>query len=107
MILVISLSSAVQIISGNVVEPKMLGDSVDIHPIVVLLTLMFWGMIWGIVGMFLATPITAAMKILFAKFESTRPLAALMEGRMDVISFDFLNVGGEVTNDDKELVEKP
>ena len=106
MIAVISLASAVQIISGNVVEPKMLGDSVDIHPIVVLLALMFWGMIWGIVGMFLATPITAAMKILFSKFESTRPLAALLEGRVDGLSFDFLNVGGTNTNDGKETYDK-
>ncbi|MEX1041585.1 MAG: AI-2E family transporter [Pirellulaceae bacterium] len=107
MIMVISLASAVQIISGNVVEPKMLGDSVDMHPIVVLLALMFWGMIWGIVGMFLATPITAAMKILFSKFESTRPLAALLEGRVDGLDFDFLNVGGMDTNDRMETDDKP
>jgi len=106
MVLVISLTSAVQIISGNVVEPKMLGESVDMHPIVILLALMFWGMIWGIVGMFLATPITAAMKILFSKFESTRPLAALLAGRMDGLSFDFLNVGGEET-DDRKATDEP
>lgn len=102
MILVISLTSAVQIISGNVVEPKLMGDSFDMHPIVILLALMFWGMIWGIVGMFLATPITAAMKILFSKFESTKPLANLLAGRIDGITFDFLNVGGEGSSEKKD-----
>lgn len=87
MFLAITLSSTVQIVSGNVVEPRMMGDSFDVHPIAILLALMFWGLIWGIVGMFLAVPITAIMKILFAKFEMTRPLADLLAGRIDGVSF--------------------
>lgn len=87
MFLAITLSSAVQIVSGNVVEPRMMGDSFDVHPIAILLALMFWGLIWGIVGMFLAVPMTAIMKILFAKFEMTRPLADLLAGRIDGVSF--------------------
>jgi len=46
-----------------------------------LLALMFWGMLWGMVGMFLATPITAAIRIGLAQFEMTRPVAELMAGR--------------------------
>ncbi|RCS51854.1 AI-2E family transporter [Bremerella cremea] len=87
MFLAITLSSTVQIVSGNVVEPRMMGDSFDVHPIAILLALMFWGLIWGIVGMFLAVPMTAIMKILFAKFEMTRPLADLLAGRIDGVSF--------------------
>ncbi len=94
MTLVITLSSAVQIISGNVIEPRMMGDSFDVHPIAILLALMFWSLIWGMIGMFLAVPMTAIMKILFAKFEMTRPLADLLAGRIDNLSFKNFNFGG-------------
>jgi len=83
MLAVIVLTSGIQIISGNVIEPKMMGDSFDVHPIAILLTLMFWGLIWGMMGMFIATPLTAVMKILFEKFEMTKPLADLLAGRVD------------------------
>jgi len=78
---VISLTVLVQFISGNVVEPKIMGNSSDLHPVVVLLALMFWGMLWGIVGMFLATPITAGIKIVLERIEVTRPIALVMSGR--------------------------
>lgn len=80
-VLVIGLTMAIQFLSGNVIEPKMMGDSSDLHPITVLLGLMFWGMIWGILGMFLATPITAGIKIALERVERTKPLAELMAGR--------------------------
>jgi AI-2 transport protein TqsA len=83
MITVIVLGSSIQFVSGNVVEPKIMGDSFELHPVVILLALMIWGMLWGIIGMILATPVTAAMKILFDRFERTRPLAELLAGRVD------------------------
>ncbi|QDT63529.1 AI-2E family transporter [Calycomorphotria hydatis] len=95
MVLVIGLTSTVQFVSGNVIEPNMMGKSADLHPIVVLSALMFWGMIWGLVGMFLATPITAGIKIGLSRFERTRPVAEFMAGRwstppenMDIASVD-------------------
>lgn len=103
MFLAITLSSTVQIVSGNVVEPRMMGDSFDVHPIAILLALMFWGLIWGIVGMFLAVPMTAIMKILFAKFEMTRPLADLLAGRIDGVSFKNFYFG---EGDEKEAAKK-
>jgi AI-2 transport protein TqsA len=86
MVTVILLVSVIEFVSGNVVETKVMGDSFELHPVVVLLTLMLWGMIWDLPGMFLATPITAAMKILLEKFEYTRPIAEMMAGRFDSIS---------------------
>lgn len=83
MILVIVLTSGIQFVSGNVLEPKIMGESFDLHPVVILLTLMFWGMLWGIVGMFLATPITAALKVFLDQFEPTRPIARWLEGRFE------------------------
>ncbi|MFG0336111.1 MAG: AI-2E family transporter [Maioricimonas sp. JB049] len=81
MIAVIGVTSAIQVVSGNVVEPKLMGTSSDLHPVVVLLALMFWGMLWGIVGMFLATPITAGIRIILSRIEATRPVAEVMAGR--------------------------
>lgn len=66
---------------GNILEPKMLGDSLDLHPVTVLLFLMFWGLVWGVPGMFLAVPITSLLKILFERIEVTKPLAELLAGR--------------------------
>lgn len=80
-VLVIGLTVAIQFLSGNVIEPQVMGDSSDLHPITILLGLMFWGMIWGILGMFLATLIMAGIKIALERMERTRPLAELMAGR--------------------------
>ena len=83
MVSVILATSTIQLISGNVVEPKLMGNSSDLHPVSILLGLMFWGMMWGIIGMFLATPITAAMKIVLERFEPTRQIANIMAGRWE------------------------
>lgn len=84
-ILAIAIPGAIQFFVGNVLEPKLMGRSLDLHPVIVLLSLIFWGMIWGIVGMLLATPMTAVAKILFEKLPTTRPLADLMAGRLDAV----------------------
>jgi AI-2 transport protein TqsA len=85
MVIVIVLTMGIQFLSGNVFEPKIMGDSFELHPVAVLLTLMLWGMIWGIIGMILATPITAAIKILLERFDHTRPIAEVLAGRFDAI----------------------
>ena len=79
----IIIPGVLQFVFGNIVEPKILGDSLDLHPVVVLLALIFWGMLWGIVGMLLAIPLTAVIKLLLEEFEQTRPLANLMAGHID------------------------
>ncbi len=81
-VLALALPGAVQVVIGNVLEPKIMGDSLDLHPIAILMALIVWGMLWGIVGMLLATPITAVLKILFERLEITRPLAGALAGRV-------------------------
>jgi len=85
-ILAIALPGVVHFVSGNIVEPKIMGESLDLHPIVVLIALIFFGMVWGIVGMFLATPITGAIRVLLSKMEPTKPIADMMAGRLDALS---------------------
>jgi len=81
-VLAIALPGAVQFVVGNVLEPRMLGDSMSLHPVTILLALIFWGMIWGFAGTLLATPVTAIVRILLDKLPETRPLAELMAGRI-------------------------
>ncbi len=81
MLAAIISTSAIQVISGNVVEPKLMGESSDLHPVVILLGLMFWGMMWGITGMFLATPMMAGLKIVLERVDSTKPMADMLAGR--------------------------
>lgn len=80
--LVLSLTLVIQFAIGNILEPKLMGESMDLHPVTVLLFLMFWGLVWGIPGMFLAVPITAIMKIIFSKIQATHFLSELMAGRI-------------------------
>ena len=81
-ILIILLPLIVHLIIGNILEPKIFGDAFGLHPITIILSLIFWGMIWGIIGVLLAAPITAIVKITFEKFETTKPFARLLEGKI-------------------------
>ena len=83
-VLAIALPGIIQILIGNVAEPKMMGKSLDLHPITVLLALILWGMIWGFEGMILGVPITAIIRIVLGKLEMTAPAANLMAGRIDM-----------------------
>lgn len=85
-VLAIALPGVVQLVIGNVITPKIMGDALDLHPVTILLALMFWGALWGIVGMLLATPITAILKILMERFDVTAPLAQVLAGRLDATS---------------------
>jgi AI-2 transport protein TqsA len=84
-VLVILIGWAVQIVSGNVIEPLVMGESFEMHPVAVMLALMFWGMIWGVAGMFLSVPITAAISMLLERFEVTRGVSLFISGRLKEI----------------------
>ncbi|MEE2787297.1 MAG: AI-2E family transporter [Myxococcota bacterium] len=92
-VLVIALPTLVQIVIGNIIEPKIMGDSLQLHPITILLALVFWGMLWGIPGMLLATPISAAMRILFDSSPGTQPLARLMAGQWSAETHQSISEG--------------
>jgi AI-2 transport protein TqsA len=81
---VIAAVGTIQLVIGNVVEPRLFGDSLNISSLVVILSLAFWGAIWGIVGMILSVPITVMMILIFAQFESTRSVAILLSDKGQV-----------------------
>lgn len=82
--LVLALPGSVQFVIGNVVEPRVMGDNLGLHPITVLLALIFWGQLWGVAGLFLSVPLTSIAKIVLLRFETTRPVARFLEGHVDV-----------------------
>ncbi|UCD29767.1 MAG: AI-2E family transporter [Planctomycetota bacterium] len=93
----LAIPAIIQFLIGNLVQPKIMGQSLDLHPVTVLMSLIFFGTIWGIVGMFLATPITAILKILLERFEYTRPVANLLAGRIDTLSEEATKTGEHIT----------
>ena len=70
----------VQFAVGNVLEPAIMGRSLNLAPFMVMLSLTVWTTIWGIAGAFLSVPITVCLLILFGHIPATRPLAILMSG---------------------------
>jgi len=67
-----------QFLIGNVLEPRMMGKSLNLSSLVVIISLAVWGSIWGVTGMFLCVPITVIMMIVLAEFRQTRPIAILL-----------------------------
>jgi len=62
-------------LEGNFITPMVMGRSLTLNPVLVLLSLVFWGWMWGIVGVILAVPILAAFKIFCSHIEQMEPLA--------------------------------
>lgn len=79
-IVTISLISGVQFCIGSLIEPKLMGNRLNLSPIVILLSLGLWGSVWGIPGMFLCVPITVIIMIICSYFPSARPIAVLLSG---------------------------
>ena len=70
--------SVVQIGIGSVLEPRLMGNSLNLSPLAILVALAVWGGLWGIPGMLLCVPFTVILMIVCAQFESTRALAVLV-----------------------------
>ncbi|MBF9018070.1 MULTISPECIES: AI-2E family transporter [unclassified Oceanispirochaeta] len=68
----------IQMIFGNFLDPKLQGNQLDLSPVIILVSLVFWGWIWGIPGMFLAVPLAEAIKIICANIETLEPVSILM-----------------------------
>jgi AI-2 transport protein TqsA len=79
---VVALPGAVHLIIGNFIEPRLMGKGLELHPVTVLLALAFWGLLWGVMGMVLAVPIVATLRIVLSRFSTTRPLGHLLAGRL-------------------------
>lgn len=74
----IAIPGAIQFSVGNIIEPRIMGKSLGLHPVAILLALIFWAALWGIIGMLLATPLTAMLKIVLERNSQTEKLAWLI-----------------------------
>ncbi|MEA1972524.1 MAG: AI-2E family transporter [Candidatus Cloacimonadota bacterium] len=70
----------VQMIMGNLIEPKLLGNQLQLSPIIILISLIFWAWVWGAIGMILAVPITSSIAIIIGEFDSFENISKLMSG---------------------------
>lgn len=77
-LIIFGVSQGIQFVVGNVIQPRMTGDSLNISVLVVFMSLAFWGKLWGGPGMFLAVPLTVMLMIVLAQFPSTRWIAVMM-----------------------------
>jgi predicted PurR-regulated permease PerM len=77
---------ALQVCIGNILEPRLMGSSFNLSPIIILLNLALWGYIWGIPGMFLCVPFLIIVTIILSHFPQTRPMAIILssDGRLRV-----------------------
>ena len=77
-LIVLLVIGTIQIVMANVIEPAMMGRSLNLSPLVVIFSLVVWGTIWGVVGMFLCVPIMVVLLIVLAHFKTTHPVAVLL-----------------------------
>jgi AI-2 transport protein TqsA len=74
-----------QLMVGNFIEPRLMGRRLNLSPLVIILSLAFWGKIWGVVGMILCIPIMVILMIICGHFGPTRPIAIMLssDGEID------------------------
>lgn len=125
--LAIMLPMSFHFFVGNFIEPKVFGRRLEMDPVVVVLSLSAWGLIWGIVGMMLSVPLTAAFKILLTTLNIWPSMVALMEGRYfdttavhsvdchedieysavlthtDIVTDEDLEFGGQLSDEENSL----
>lgn len=77
--------TAINLVIGSVLEPMLMGSTLNMSPFAIILSLAFWGMIWGIVGMFLSVPIMVLVMIICAHIPGWRWVAVLLpkDGNID------------------------
>jgi AI-2 transport protein TqsA len=85
-LLVLLSIGSLQICIGNIIEPRLMGASLNLSPVVILFNLALWGYIWGVAGMFLCVPFLIILTIVLSHFPRTRPVAILLSsnGQIDL-----------------------
>ena len=96
-LLVAGLYLAVLGIEGYVVTPMVMGRSLDLNGTTILIACLFWGYLWGLVGLVLAMPITVSMKVVFQTIPGVEPV-----GGVDVAGLAFARVRQPAGSDDGE-----
>lgn len=77
-VLVLAIVGSIQVAVGNLLEPRIMGNTLNISTLVVVLTLMLWGAIWGVIGMLLSVPVTVIIILVMSEIPTTRSIAILL-----------------------------
>lgn len=93
--LVILIPGLIQFAVGNGLEPKIMGRGLKLHPVTILLALSLWGLLWGVVGMFLSVPMTAVIRIVFMKIGPLKPVGEMLAGKLPGGHNDHASVSSE------------
>jgi predicted PurR-regulated permease PerM len=78
----ILLLTTAHFIIGNILETKWLGKGMDLNPLIVIASLIFWALVWGAMGALLAVPLTSIVKMILQRSEPTNPFAEILAGRL-------------------------
>lgn len=92
---------AVQVLVANYIEPKVMGRRLNLSPLIVILSLSFWGMLWGVLGMFLAVPLTSIILIILSNFPSTHGAALLFSEKGD-LQITEKHQGAQTSTEERE-----
>lgn len=87
---IVSWFSLIQFIEGNFITPKIVGKSVNVNPLFAIMSLLIGAAMWGIIGMIVALPLLAIVRIIFSHIPATQPLALLLSDQLYKRSEDFL-----------------
>ena len=103
-VVLVSLT-AIQLLIGNVITPKVMGDKLGVSPVMILLSLLLWGMIWGIPGALLSTPIISIIKIVCENLPVLHPIAILIGSGESVRKLPNVEVPEVVETVKKKITE--
>jgi hypothetical protein len=78
------MTLSIEMVLGNIIDPKLQGGQLNLSPVFILISLAIWGYIWGIVGMFIAVPLTCCCEILCANIKGLQPIAIILSGGTSV-----------------------
>ncbi len=87
---VLVIVGIIQVVVGNIIEPKLMGNSLNISSLVVILSLTIWGAIWGVMGMILSVPITVMMIVVFEEIPGLKFVAVMLseKGQLNTLEDD-------------------
>ena len=80
-LVLVAVLMAFQIFVANVFEPRLAGRTLNLSPVLIILSLAFWAWLWGVVGLVLAVPIMVSLRLVLENVPATRPFAVLMMDR--------------------------
>ena len=94
-IFMVVLLTTIQMIVWNVIEPKMMGNKLNLSPLVIIIALSFWWYLWWIIGMLLSVPLVVIMNIILSKFEQTRPISIFLSEKWEVATFPWSSISSK------------